>query len=124
MPPITTVDGPSYGIFVVQERSRWDDVLQHLHGKVTFDIITPFGSKREIVEFNGADVLAYAQAIIAWANQIGGASSVPMLNGFTPDQQTYVASFTGPSSITPQTADQSDLGATVPAYVYDDSDTP
>lgn len=112
------MDGVAYGIYMIQEHNRWDDILQQLRGRVTFEIFTPFGTKRVIVPISAADVLAYAEAILAWANQVGGANSIPFQNGLPPASMTYTPTNTGNSVIIPNLADQSDLGAEVPPYDY------
>jgi hypothetical protein len=116
------VDGPSYGVNLVQEHSRWDNVFQELHGKVTLEICA-FGVCRDkIFEVSAADVIAWG---IAVANLMGSqavAKGIPVGIGGGDGPEGYTPTYSGPMPLVAEVADQSLVGIPPPAYAFDDSE--
>jgi hypothetical protein len=107
------------GVYLVQERSRWNDVLQRLQARVTFEIVTPFGKVRKIVEFTAVDLVALAAEIAAWAGAVGKQNSVPLYHGLPTDGLDYLPENSGAFMANPFYATGPGEGETEPPpYEY------
>lgn len=112
------VEGPEYGVNLVQEHSRWSNFFQELRGKVTIEVCA-FGACREsIYPISAADVIQWGVRVAALMAELAAVAKVPVgaSGGGNPDG--YEPEHSGPMVIDVEVADQSTVGDEVPEYVY------
>lgn len=115
---MTAIDGPSAGVNLVQEHSRWDNVFQQLKGKVTLEVCAFSVCRVKEFELSAADVIEWGVKVASLMADQAKAANVPVGNAGGPQPEGYTPAQTGPMPRTLDLADQSDLGNEVPPYEY------
>lgn len=112
------IEGPEYGVNLVQEHSRWSNIFQELRGKVTLEICAGGACRNRIFEISAADVIEWSVRIAELMAEQATTAKVPIGAGGGTPPDGYTPTHTGPMMLEPEVANQDTLGDTVDAYVY------
>ena len=76
--------GVQYGVNLVTQHNRWDNVFQELKGKATFEICAFGVCKELIVPITAKDIIEWATKINDLANSIGRDKDISIGRGLLP----------------------------------------
>jgi len=112
----------AYGVNLVTQHNRWNNLIQQLTGKATFEVCA-FGLCREIiVPFTAQDIAEWAVKLSTWASLIGKDYSIPLGNGVTLVGDAYTPANTGEMPIVPVLYTDGIPEGSPPIYLYTPAD--